>query len=120
MDDNSVVNWKGGNGTMTAPVASPPTITKGPCKNGSLPSFDGAFLLTEVLKLWPEPNKAFIRGLVPLLLGREADAAGMAYGLSLLRRGSRLQTVRTIAECAEAQVRQLDTSWLPELERLRP
>jgi SAM-dependent methyltransferase len=81
---------------------------------------DADAILAELLKLWPEPNDAFLSGVVPLLLGREIDAAGMAYGLSLLRNGSRLQTVRTLAECAEAKTRGLNTTWLPQLERLHP
>ena len=81
---------------------------------------DGDALLSEVLKLWTEPDDAFIRGLVPLLLGREADAEGLSYGRSLLRQGSRLRTVTTIALCAEAQARRIDVSWLPRLEQLRP
>jgi hypothetical protein len=81
---------------------------------------DGDALLSEVLKLWPEPDDVFIRGLVPLLLGREADAEGLAYGLSLLRQSSRLRTVQTIALGEEAQARRIDISWLPRLEQLRP
>jgi ribosomal 50S subunit-associated protein YjgA (DUF615 family) len=81
---------------------------------------NGDAILAEVLKLWPAPDDAFIRDLVPLLLGREADAAGMAYGLSLLHSHSRLQAIRTLAECEEAQARRLDTSWLPKLEQLHP
>jgi SAM-dependent methyltransferase len=81
---------------------------------------DGDAILAELLKLWPEPDVAFLGGVVAVLLGREIDAAGMAYGLSLLRNGSRLQTVRTLAECEEAKIRGLDTSWLPQLERLHP
>jgi 2-polyprenyl-3-methyl-5-hydroxy-6-metoxy-1,4-benzoquinol methylase len=81
---------------------------------------DGEAILAEVLKLWPKPDDAFLAGVVPLLLGRQIDAAGMEYGLSLLRNGSRLQTVRTLAECEEAKIRALDTSWLPQLERLHP
>jgi hypothetical protein len=73
-----------------------------------------------VLKLWPAPDEAFVRGLIRLLLGHEADPAGLEYGLALLRRGSRLQTVRLLATCEEAQVRRLDASWLPDLERLHP
>jgi SAM-dependent methyltransferase len=81
---------------------------------------DGDAILAELLKLWPEPDVAFLSGAVSLLLGREIDAAGIAYGLSLLRNGSRLQTIRTLAECEEATIRGLDTSWLPQLERLHP
>jgi SAM-dependent methyltransferase len=81
---------------------------------------DGDAILAEVLKLWPQPDDAFLAGIVPLFLGRDIDEAGMAYGISLLRNGSRLQTVRTLAECEEARIRSLDTSWLPQLERLHP
>jgi hypothetical protein len=73
-----------------------------------------------VLKLWPESDEAFVRGLIRLLLGREADAAGLEYGLGLLGRGTRLQTVRSLATCEEARVRGLDASWLPQIERLHP
>jgi hypothetical protein len=81
---------------------------------------DAQAILAEVLRLWPQHNVAFVRGLIRLLLGHEADAEGEAYALSLLRQGTRLKTVRSLALCDEAQNRKLDLSWLPELERLSP
>jgi hypothetical protein len=120
MGEANFTDWADVDPTGAAALAAAPSSSIAAMGNPLPLSADANAILAELLRIWPENNEGFVRGLVRLLLGREADAEGLAYGLALLRRGSRLQAVQIVAECDEARMRRLDLSWLQELERLRP
>jgi SAM-dependent methyltransferase len=65
------------------------------------------------------PDESFVYGLYEVLLDRMPDPEGLASHLALLEQGqSRAALVRSFATSEEAQMRRLDTSWLPQLEAL--
>ncbi|MCI0463125.1 MAG: glycosyltransferase [Gemmataceae bacterium] len=71
-----------------------------------------------VLRLWPEPDDSFVRGLFRLLLGRKADEPSLAAFARHLGRGvPRYEVVRQLALSAEARQTGLSLSWLRALKR---
>jgi hypothetical protein len=77
--------------------------------------------LASVLRLWREPDETFVRGLFPLLLGREVDPPNLARFLRHLGRGMpRPEVLRHLAFSREAAVRGLPLDWLAALERCAP
>ncbi len=69
--------------------------------------------------LWRAPDRVFVKGLYRLLLGRAADAAGVAGFCALLATGApRSEAVRRVALSDEARAAGLDVSWLSRLDHL--
>jgi GT2 family glycosyltransferase len=75
----------------------------------------------QVLRLWRQPDDAFVRGLFLLLFGREADPPTLDHYLRLLARGMpRRAVVRHLALSREAAENRLPLFWLAAAERLLP
>jgi hypothetical protein len=75
----------------------------------------------QLLALWPEPDEVFVRGLYPLLFGRQGESSGIECMLDSLRNGTpRVDLVRGLAHCAEAVRVRADASWLSRLALLSP
>jgi 2-polyprenyl-3-methyl-5-hydroxy-6-metoxy-1,4-benzoquinol methylase len=72
-------------------------------------------------RVWPLPNEEFVHGVYQILLGRVADAIGLADRVRLLKAGiPRTEIVRQIASAEESTRRNGSPHWLHELARLTP
>lgn len=71
-----------------------------------------------IRQLMAVPHDDFVHGVYQTVLGRPADAVGLADRVRMLQQGaSRAEIIRTIASSDESRSRGLDLTWVQELEQ---